>query len=124
VLDNTRSGVRHGAVLLEVIVAMTIFAIASTATLARAAQARHAVALSMTSEDRLNAASAFLDHVVLWPREDLDRHLGTHPQAQWWLDVEHPVAELYTIAIVDSASHQKLLDTIVYRSAPQGQGAY
>ena len=124
VLDSALRGVRSGAVLLEVIVAMTIFAIASTATLVRAAQARHAVVLSMASEDRLNAASAFLDHVVLWPREDLDRHLGTHPQGQWWLDVEHPVPELYTIAIVDSASHQKLLDTIVYRSAPRLQGAY
>lgn len=124
VLDSALRGVRSGAVLLEVIVAMTIFAIASTATLARAAQARHAVVLSIASEDRLNAASAFLDHVVLWPREDLDRHLGTHPQGEWWLDVEHPVAELYTIAIVDSASHQKLLDTIVYRSASRVQGAY
>ncbi len=123
-LNSALCGARPGAVLLEVIVAMTIFAIASTATLVRAAQARHVVVLSIASEDRLNAASAFLDHVVLWPREDLDRHLGTHPQGPWWLDVEHPVAELYTIAIVDSASHQKLLDTIVYRSAPRAQGAY
>jgi type II secretory pathway pseudopilin PulG len=123
-LSSAPRNARCGAVLLEVIVAMTIFAIASTATLVRAAQARHAVVLSIASEDRLSAASAFLDHVVLWPREDLDRHLGTHPQGQWWLDVEHPVADLYTIAIVDSASHQKLLDTVVYRSAPQTQNAY
>jgi|GEM_PF-683495 type II secretory pathway pseudopilin PulG len=123
-LDKGQGNTRCGAVLLEVIVAMTIFAIAGTATLVRAAQARHALVLSMASEDRLNAASAFLDHVVLWPREDLDRHLGTHPQGQWWLDVEHPAADLYTIAVVDSGSHQKLLDTIVYRNAPQTQNAY
>jgi len=103
---------------------MTIFAIAGTATLVRAAQARHALVLSMASEDRLNAASAFLDHVVLWPREDLDRHLGTHPQGPWWMDIEHPVADLYTIAIADSGSHQELLDTIVYRNASQAHNAY
>lgn len=123
-LNNDRGDGRRGAVLLEVIVAMTIFGIAGTATLVRATEARHALVLSMASEDRLNAASAFLDHVVLWPREDLDRHLGTHPQGQWWLDVEHPATDLYTIAVVDSGSHQKLLDTIVYRNAPRTHNAY
>lgn len=119
-----RQNIRSGAVLLEVIVAMTIFSIASTATLIRAAEARHAVVLSMASEDRRDAASAFLDHVVLWPRQDLDRHLGTHPQGPWWLDIERPVPELYTIAVLDSGSHQKLLDTAVYRATPQTPTTY
>lgn len=109
---------RPGAVLLEVIVAMTIFAIASTATLARAAQARHAVAIARASEDHLSAASAFMDRVALWPREDLDRHLGTRPEGDWLLDVEHPAPALYLLTVLDGTSHQKLLDTIVYRASP------
>jgi len=108
-------------VLLEVIIAMTIFSIASAATLIRATQARHSVVLARASEDRLNAASAFMDRVVLWPREDLDRHLGTHPQGEWWLDIERPVPQLYSITLLDGRSHERLLDTIVYRALPHAQ---
>ena len=114
--NSMRARGRQGAVLLEVIVAMTIFAIASAATLARAIEARHVVALSLASEDRIDSASAFLDHVVLWTRDDFDRHLGTHPQGPWLLEVERPAVELYTIAVLDGKSHQRLLDTIVYRA--------
>lgn len=119
-LTNTRSG----AVLLEVIVAMTIFAIASTTTVARAAQARHVVALARASEDRLNAASAFMDHVVLWSRDDFDRHLGTHPQGIWLLEIEHPASSLYTVVLLDGESHQELLDTVVYREAARAPILY
>ncbi len=115
---------RSGAVLLEVIVAMTIFAIASTTTLVRAAQARYVVVLAHASEDRLGAASAFLDHVVLWSREDFDRHLGAHPQGKWLLDVEHPEPALYTIALLDGSSHEQLLDTVVYRAVRLSPTAY
>ncbi len=115
---------RSGAVLLEVIVAMTIFAIASVTTIARAAQVRRVVFLAQGREDHLNAASEFLDRVVLWPRADLDRHLGTHPQGEWLLEVQHPAFPLYTIVILDGETHQKLLDTVVYRSVPRAASAY
>lgn len=121
--DNSYMAVRTGAVLLEVIVAMTIFAIASTATLTRAAQARHAVVMARADEDQMYAASAFLDHVVLWPQVDLDRHLGTHQQGDWLLDVEHPVPQLYSIAILDGKSHHALVDTIVYRAISHATAA-
>ncbi len=98
---------------------MTIFSIASAVTLIGAGQARHSVALARMSEDRLNAASAFMDRVVLWPRDDLDRHLGAHTQGDWWLDIEHPVPQLYSIALLDGRSHVKLLDTMVYRALPR-----
>lgn len=122
--DSSLSIGRSGAVLLEVIIAMTIFAIASTTTLVRAAQARHVVVLARASEDRLNAASAFLDHVVLWSREDCDRHLGAHPQGRWLLDIEHPEATLYTVTVLDGKSHEKLLNTVVYRDTPHTPIAY
>lgn len=115
---------RPGTVLLEVIVAMTIFAIASTATLVRAAQARHVVVLAIASENRLDSASAFLDHVVLWSSLDFDRHLGAHPQGPWLLDVQHPAPVFYTISILDGKSHEKLLDTVVYRAVAPSSAAY
>jgi len=103
---------------------MTIFAIASTTMLVRSAQARRTVALALAGEDRLNKASAFLDHVVLWPREDFDRHLGAHPQGQWLLEIEHPEATLYTVTVLDGESHEKLVNTVVYRTARRTPAAY
>jgi hypothetical protein len=122
--DNNRKRNRSGAVLLEVIVAMTIFAIASTTTLVRAAQARHVVVLARASEVHLDSASAFLDHAALWSRADFDRHLGDHEQGSWLLDIEHPAPLLYTIAVLDGKSHQKLLDTVVYRAGVSSSSTY
>lgn len=90
---------RAGAVLLEVLVAMTIFGIAAAAALARAAGARRAVGIAREAEARTVAASAFLDRVALWPREDLDRHLGSHRQGPWLLDIERHGAALYSLAL-------------------------
>lgn len=108
---------RRGAVLLEVLVAMVIFTIAAAASLARAAEARHAVALARAQEERIEAASAFMDRVALWPVEDLDRHLGAHQQGPWLLDVERPGTSIYALALFDSTGRQSLVRTLVYRKA-------
>lgn len=112
---------RTGAVLLEVLVAMTIFAIASTTAMVRAAQARHAVALARSAEDRIAAASAFLDRVALWPQQDLDRHLGAHAQGIWVLEVERSSPTIYTLVLFDGSTRRELLGTMVYRSRVGGQ---
>lgn len=106
---------RRGAVLLEVLVAATIFAIASTVVLTRAAEARHAVLLARMAEQRVAAASRFLDRVALWPRSDLDRHLGIHPQGSWLLEVEHTAPGLYVVVLRDRSSGRKLITTALYR---------
>lgn len=112
-----RTDRRAGAVLLEVLIAMVIFTIAAVASLARAAEGRHAVALARAHEAQVEAASAFMDRVALWPVEDLDRHLGAHRQGPWLLDVERPGATIYTLALTDSTGRQQLLRTLVYRKA-------
>lgn len=99
---------------------MTIFAIASTAAMVRAAQARHAVALARTAEDRVTAASAFLDRVALWPPEDLDRHLGAHAQGRWVLEVERSNRSIYTLTLFDGSTRRELLGTMLYRSPVGG----
>lgn len=111
-----RGDQRAGAVLLEVLIAMTIFAVAASAALARAAQARHAVVLARAAEARIVAASAFMDRVALWPREDLDRHLGQRAEGPWSLEVERPSPDLYMIALRDSSRRSVLLRTAVYRA--------
>lgn len=109
---------RRGAVLLEVMVAMVIFTIAAAASLARAAEARHAIALARAEENRIDAASSFLDRVALWPVDDLDRHMGAHRQGPWLLEVERLSTSLYTLALLDSAGRRPLVTTVVYRKAP------
>lgn len=111
-----RGNQRAGAVLLEVLVAMTIFAVAASAALARAAQARHAVVLARAAEARIVAASAFMGRVALWPREDLDRHLGARPEGSWSLEVERRMPDLYTVALRDSSGRSVLLRTALYRA--------
>lgn len=114
------SPARTGAVLLEVLVAMTIFAIASTAAMVRAAQARHAVALALIAEDHMTTASAFFDRVALWPQEDLDRHLGAHAQGRWVLEVERVTPSIYTLTLFDGSTRRELLGTMLYRSPVGG----
>lgn len=56
-------------------------------------------------------------------REDLERRLGTHIQGPWLLDIERPVAQLYSIAVLDSTSKHALLNTVVYRAVPVAPNA-
>lgn len=109
---------RRGAVLLEVIIALVILALAglSAATLAR--QGAFAITHAQVADQRIEAASAFLDVVSLWPRADLDRRLGDHPQGPWTLHIDRPTPTLYRIALSDSLGGLPLLETALFRPAP------
>src|SRR6266699_2387326 len=56
----------------------------------RAVQRMHA----RESDQRL--AARFITAVSLWPREDLDRHLGDRPQGPWRLRIDRPLRTVYT----------------------------
>ena len=109
---------KRGAVLLEVIVAMAILATAGLAVVGLTVAASDAVERATRSEAELREASAFLEAVALWPREDLDRRLGTRPQGAWRLTIQRPDPTLYTIVLADSASSSVLLETSLYRPGP------
>ena len=81
---------RLGVALLEVIVALAIFATAGVAALAMAAEITRVVRDAHAAEAELRDASAFLEAVVLWPRSDLDQRLGDRRQGPWLLRVERP----------------------------------
>lgn len=108
--------VRHGVVLLEAIVAMTILAVVGAAVVALAADSAHAVERATSADAATARASAFLDAVALWPREDLDRHLGTRDEGPWRMTVGRPVPTLYTVALADSAERRILLTTVLFRA--------
>ena len=61
---------RAGAVLLEVMVALAILAVAGVAAVAATGESMRAAARLRESEHRIREASAFLEAVALWPRDD------------------------------------------------------
>ena len=113
-----RGSARPGVVLLETLVALAILGVAGASLAALAVGATDAVRRAHRLDDDVRRASAFLDVVALWPREDLDRRLGTRPQGEWLLDVRHVAPALYTVAIADSGDARPLLRTALYRAEP------
>src|SRR5690348_5798339 len=93
---------RAGVVLLEVIVALTILAVAGVSLAVLATQSASAVRRARTANLETQQASGFLDAVALWPRADLDRHLGERPEGPWRLTIERPLPTLYTVTLADS----------------------
>jgi type II secretory pathway pseudopilin PulG len=109
---------RQGAVLLEALVALVIMASAGAAIAALAVESSQAVQRTRSTEAELRRADAFFAMVALWPREDLDRHLGEHQQGPWRLRVERPSVTVYAITLTDSLGPRPLLRTALYRPEP------
>ncbi len=107
-----------GAALLEVIVAVAVLATAGTAAAAMAFESARAVERARAADLAAREASAFLDAVALWPREELDRRLGDRLQGPWVLRIGRPDRALYTAALVDTATGAELLRTALFRADP------
>jgi type II secretory pathway pseudopilin PulG len=117
----------RGTALLEVIVALTILTVAGLSAMVMANQATVAVAQARDADRETRRASGFLDAIALWPRTDLDRHLGDRREGAWILTVDRPFSTLYTVALrasPDSAHGQPfsadLVRTVLYRPEPRG----
>ena len=107
--------VRRGAILLEAIVALAILVTAGAAVAAMVAQSFHTVETARRADAEMRAASAYMDIVALWPRADLDRHLGNREQGPWQMRIERPRATVYVVTLVDSGGARELLQTVLYR---------
>jgi type II secretory pathway pseudopilin PulG len=103
-------------VLLEAIVALTILAVAGAAVVALATDSARAVERAAAADAATGKASALLDAVALWPREDLDRHLGAREQGPWRMIIDRPTPTLYTVVLTDSSEGRVLLRTALYRA--------
>jgi type II secretory pathway component PulJ len=107
--------VRLGAALFEVLVALTILATAAASVVGFANDAARTVRHARDTESEMRRASALLDAVALWPREDLDRHLGERHEGPWRLHITRLTTTLYWVVLTDSTSARELLRTAVYR---------
>jgi type II secretory pathway pseudopilin PulG len=104
-----------GAALLEALIALAVLVTAGTAIAALAVESGHAVEQARAADSDLRRADAFFNVVTLWPREDLNRHLGTREEGSWRLRIDRPTSTLYTLTLTDSLGKRILLRTAVYR---------
>jgi type II secretory pathway pseudopilin PulG len=119
---TARLSQRNGAALLEVMVALTILAVAGMWAVALVNQSVEAIHQVREADIAIRRANGFMEAVALWPRQDLDRHLGRHREGEWVLTVQRPAMSLYTIvlsAVPDTLDGRPLgrdlLSTAVFR---------
>ena len=105
-------------VLLEVIVALTIFMIAGLSAAVWVQQTLLTVDHARDAVVEVSAASRYMDRMALWPREDLDRHLGARREGPWIVVMDRLTPTIYSVAISDSGTEQALLRTWLYRAVP------
>jgi type II secretory pathway pseudopilin PulG len=117
IVDGARraSAPRAGAVLLEVVVALTILVTAGATLIALASDSTRSVRHAHAADVEMREANAFFEAVALWPRADLDRHLGERAQGRWRMRVDRPTPTLYVVTLTDSASNVELLRTALFR---------
>jgi len=108
---------RTGSTLLEVIVALALLGTVGIAAVSLAVDVGERLRHTQRADASMSDASAFMDAVALWTRDDFDRHLGERRQGRWRMRVVRPAPTLYDIELRDSASTVILLQTSVYRDA-------
>lgn len=109
----------RGAILLEVLAALTIFGLSALATLELFNQLGESERRAQAAERRLVDADRLLTAYTLLARDDLDRRLGPRTVGPYVVEVQRPAPSLYRITIGDTAALD--LATLVHRpEAPRG----
>lgn len=111
---------RSGVTLLEVIVALTILAMAGMSITASVRVSFDSVERAHAVDREIRSASAFLDAVTLWSRTELDQRLGERRQGAWSLRIDRTTETLYVLTLSDSA-HRQLFRTSLFRAAASVQ---
>lgn len=106
---------RPGAVLLEIMIALAVLATVGGTSAWMCSEAIRAVSRAHAAEVEIRGANRLLIAVSLWPREDLDRHLGDTPQGPWRLRVDRVQPDLYEVTLADTATGRVLLGTALFR---------
>ena len=113
------TGSRRGAALLEAIVALAILATVGAAAAGMASDSLRAVEHVREAELEVRRAVQFMTAVALWPREDLDRHLGRSAQGPWDLVIDRRTPTFYRIALVNRTTRRLVLATAIVRTLEQ-----
>lgn len=114
---------RPGMVLVEVLVGLTILAFGATTMVALAGASLEAVSRADDADREMRRADALLQAVALWPRADLDRHLGDRREGSWRMRVDRPAPTLYSVTLTDTLTGRVLLHTALFRAEEVGNDA-
>jgi len=108
----------RGAVLLEVLVALTIVTTTGLSVVSLLNAGVRAERDARERERTLAAEERVLAAMTLLRRDELDQRIGRHPIGEFVVDVQRPERTLYRIAIAQERSaHVEDLVTVVYRRA-------
>lgn len=107
---------KRGIALLEVLLAMAILGIVSTAVLTEVQAAHAGLERAITEEQRLERMNRILTVTVLMRREELDRRIGTHQAGDALVRVSRPQRGLYRISVAElDAPAVETLVTVIHR---------
>ncbi len=109
----------RGVALLEALVALTILALAGTATVGLVSAGLRNESDARSREGTLAAEERLLAATTLLRRAELDRRIGRHAVGEFVVDIQRPERTLYRIALLQAGSPQvEDLVTVVYRAEP------
>ena len=109
----------RGVALLEVLAALTIFALAAVGIVALLAQTTDVERRAEFAEQRLADEERLLAAVTLLTRDDLDRRLGRRTAGPYVVEIQRPVRTLYRLTVaLGEAPEAPDLATLVYRAEP------
>jgi hypothetical protein len=81
-----------------------------------AAENVRAVSRAQEREHQIRSAARLLTAVSLWPRDDLDRHLGSTNQGWMLLRIDRSASTLYSVTVRERSSGRELLRTTLFRT--------
>jgi type II secretory pathway pseudopilin PulG len=106
---------KRGVALLEVMVGLTLLAIAGVGLLVVLVQATDSVHEIDRRDGEARAASGQLDRASLWTRDQLDARIGSTRLADWTLHVAPLTPTMYRVALADTMTGALVLETSLYR---------
>ena len=106
----------RGAVLLEVVAALTIFAFAAAAAIALLSQLAEGQQRAHQDERRVADQQRLMTAYALLSRDDLNRRLGRRAMGPYQVEVQRPEQTVYRVTIGDNSGVD--LATLLYRAEP------
>jgi hypothetical protein len=105
---------RRGTILFEVVVGLTILAIASVGWITLLAQTRTTIAAVRAQEARTRQANDLLQRYRLFAEGEYDARLGTIRVGTIAINVSRVAPHLYSLSALDSNAQTVILSTTVY----------
>jgi prepilin-type N-terminal cleavage/methylation domain-containing protein len=105
---------RSGVVLIEVMVALTIIAIAGVATIAWVGESLRTVARLEETEREMLAAIDAAEHTAGWSSDTIATRVGTTRLNGFVVRLDRATPRLYALTVLDSTQAREIVSTYLY----------